>query len=166
MLVPNVRTFFVRNLGYAVVFRRRKYWDSVSRSELFLLTTFAAVNIIMIFLFLPLESFNWQQVGKRSAFAATVNVIPVSLGGRLGPIVQTLNIHRSSYLLFHHWIGRIAIIQAAIHTAIMIAIQPSVGQRALSGWVVSYIIRGSECIADRFNRLSAPCLLSYYRLFV
>jgi hypothetical protein len=57
----------------------------------------------------------------------------------MGPVVQMLNIHRTSYLLFHHWVGRIAVLEAVSHAIIVLLHRPKTGTLVTSGWVVSVL---------------------------
>jgi hypothetical protein len=133
--VPSLWSFYVRHIKLPLFVQRRRYWDSVTRLEAGLVLVFFLVNLAIILI--PFISLDWRQIARRAAFAAGVNMIPLCLGGRMGTIVQTLNIHRSSYLLFHHWVGRIAIVEGLSHAVIMVALRPAPGERVLSGWIVS-----------------------------
>lgn len=137
--LPDLQTRYLRHLKYPILIQRRRYWDSVTRFEALLLLLFLATNLVIILV--PFnshtKSITWKQVERRCAFAACVNMVPLCLGGRMGPIVQALNIHRSSYLFFHHWIGRVAILEAVSHATIMLSLQPRPGALLTSGWAVS-----------------------------
>ncbi|KAM5353325.1 hypothetical protein ACJZ2D_016774 [Fusarium nematophilum] len=131
--IPNLYNGFMRHATYPLVIRRRKVWDSVTRLELCLVILFFAVNVVVILT--PFKGVDWRQIERRAAFAAGVNIIPLCLGGRMGHVVQTLNIHRSSYLLFHNWLGRIAILEAATHAIIVVCLRPTPGPLVTTGFI-------------------------------
>jgi hypothetical protein len=133
-LLPNFRNQFVRYVKYPLLISRCYYWDSVTRLEGIFLALFLSLNMVMVFS--PFAPLDWRQVERRSAFAAGINLIPLCLGGRMGPVVQAFNIHRSTYLLFHHWIGRMAVIEGIIHAIITLSLRPVDQDTINSGWVV------------------------------
>lgn len=57
----------------------------------------------------------------RSAFMASINIIPLFLGGRTNLLANYLGISIHTYYLAHHWIGRIVIFQSLLHVALAIA---------------------------------------------
>ncbi|KAH6871699.1 hypothetical protein B0T10DRAFT_533442 [Thelonectria olida] len=135
--VPNVTRLYIRYLKYPLIIRRRRYWDSVTYAEFWLLMALLVTNILLIVT--PSGKVDWKQVVRRSAFASGVNMVPLCLGGRMGHIVQTFNIHRSSYKFFHHWLGRIAILEAMVHAIISIRTQSQHNSLTTSGWIVSMV---------------------------
>jgi hypothetical protein len=136
-IIPNIHNSFTRHITYPLFLKRRRFWDSITRLQAFLIVFFLVANLIVIFA--PFKDVDWRQVERRAAFTAGVNAIPLCLGGRMGPVVQMLNIHRSSYLLFHHWVGRIAVLEALSHALIVLLLRPHTGTLVTSGWVVSDI---------------------------
>ncbi|KAF5725131.1 nadph oxidase [Fusarium mundagurra] len=123
----------MRHVTYPLFLRRRRAWDSVTRLQACLIFFFFAANLVVIFA--PFNGIDWRQIERRAAFTAGVNAIPLCLGGRMGPVVQMLNIHRTSYLLFHHWVGRIAVLEALSHAIIVLLHRPKTGTLVTSGWV-------------------------------
>ncbi|KAF4496656.1 hypothetical protein FAGAP_7198, partial [Fusarium agapanthi] len=123
----------MRHVTYPLFLRRRRAWDSVTRLQACLIFFFFAANLVVIFA--PFNGIDWRQIERRAAFTAGVNAIPLCLGGRMGPVVQMLNINRTSYLLFHHWVGRIAVLEALSHAIIVLLHRPKTGTLVTSGWV-------------------------------
>ena len=134
-IFPRFRNEFVRLVKYPLLFRRGRYWDSVTRLEAFFIVLFVSLNLIVIFS--PLSPFDWRDVERRAAFASGINIMPICLGGRMGPIIAAFNIHRSTYRLLHHWIGRMAIIDGIIHASVVVTLRPRPGFLVTSGWTVS-----------------------------
>ncbi|KAF4468232.1 NADPH oxidase [Fusarium albosuccineum] len=130
---PNPHNGFMRHIAYPVIIRRRNSWDSVTRLEFCLIAILFGINVVVILI--PFGGIDWRQIERRAAFTAGVNAIPLCLGGRMGPIVQALNIPRSSYLLFHTWVGRIAVLEAASHAVIVLCLRPRLGPLVTSGWI-------------------------------
>ncbi|KAG7425041.1 Ferric/cupric reductase transmembrane component 2 [Fusarium oxysporum f. sp. raphani] len=123
----------MRHVAYPLFLRRRRAWDSITRLQACLIFFFFAANLVVIFA--PFNGVDWRQIERRTAFTAGVNAIPLCLGGRMGPVVQMLNIHRTSYLLFHRWVGRIAVLEAVSHAIIVLLHRPKTGTLVTSGWV-------------------------------
>ncbi|RKK69818.1 hypothetical protein BFJ69_g12395 [Fusarium oxysporum] len=123
----------MRHVTYPLFLRRRRAWDSITRLQACLIFFLFAANLVVIFT--PFNGIDWRQIERRAAFTAGVNAIPLCLGGRMGPVVQMLNIHRTSYLLFHHWVGRIAVLEALSHAIIVLLHRPKTGTLVTSGWV-------------------------------
>lgn len=135
-IFPNVKNFFSRWLKYPLLIQRGRYWDSVTYLQASILAVFFILNLLIIFW--PLvEAVDWRVVEKRCAFAAAVNIVPLCIGGRMGLLVRTFNIHRSTYQLFHHWTGRIAVFEGLAHAILVLCHRPKPGQLVLSGWIVS-----------------------------
>ncbi|KAF5254330.1 hypothetical protein FOXYS1_14413 [Fusarium oxysporum] len=132
-IIPNLHNRFMRHVTYPLFLRRRRAWDSITRLQACLIFFFFAANLVVIFA--PFNGVDWRQIERRAAFTAGVNAIPLCLGGRMGPVVQMLNIHRTSYLLFHHWVGRIAVLEAVSHAIIVLLHRPKTGTLVTSGWV-------------------------------
>jgi hypothetical protein len=133
-IAPNFRSIFLRLLKYPLFINRGRYWDSVTRLEALFLALFVSLNLVLIFL--PISDSYWRQVQRRAAFACGVNIIPLCLGGRMGPVVHAFNVHKSTYLLLHHWIGRAAIMDGLIHSFVVVSLRPRAGTLLTSGWVV------------------------------
>lgn len=131
--VPDLSSAFSRNVRIPLLIRRRK-WDSVTRLDAILLFVCLLANVVLIFI--PFHPFDWRKIEKRCALIAAVNILPLCVGMRMGP-VKVLNIHRTLYRLFHHWIGRMAILEALCHTTIVLLKKPRPGALVYTGYGVS-----------------------------
>jgi len=58
---------------------------------------------------------------SRSGLMASINLIPLFLGGRTNVLASFLGISLHTYYLAHHWVGRVVIIQGLIHVGSVIA---------------------------------------------
>jgi hypothetical protein len=74
----------------------------------------------------------------RSGMMASVNMIPLFLGGRTNPLVDGLGVPLHVYYLVHHWVGRMVILQSFIHAILAISSQKwRLDAPTISGVVVS-----------------------------
>lgn len=69
---------------------------------------------------------------------AIINMVPLFLGGRTNPVADALGISIQSYYFAHNWIGRVAIVEALIHSVIVLTLRPRPGPIATSGIIVSW----------------------------
>lgn len=145
-LAPNLRNRFVRHVKYPLCIKRARYWDSLTRLETGCVVLFVSINMIIVWS--PFTTLDLRQVERRAAFAAAINMVPLCLGGRMGPVVEAFNVHRSTYRLLHHWIGRMAILDGLIHAAVVISLRPRPGLLVTSGWAV--------CSPSNFERKLTP----------
>ena len=52
---------------------------------------------------------------SRTGVMASINMVPLFLGGRTSIVVDLLGVSMHSYYLAHHWIGRVVAVQGLIH---------------------------------------------------
>lgn len=132
---PNLRNSFTKGFIYALLTKRGRYWDSFTRLEACLLLAFFLANIVMIFV--PFAGIDLRQIEKRCASLAVVNMIPLFVVGRIGPVIEALNVHRSTWGHFHHWVGRFAVLEAMLHATIVLVLKPKSSSLVTSGYLVS-----------------------------
>jgi hypothetical protein len=101
---------------YAILVRRR-YWGSVTWLQSILLSGYVIANGFAM----GLDIHNIQDLIRRTGLMATVNMVPLFLGGRTSVLAQFMGISIHSYYLFHHWIGRIVAIQGMLHFGLLVA---------------------------------------------
>lgn len=58
---------------------------------------------------------------SRAGIMASVNLIPLFLGGRTNALANFIGISIHSYYIAHHWIGRVVIAQSFLHVGFAIA---------------------------------------------
>jgi hypothetical protein len=57
----------------------------------------------------------------RSGVMASINLIPLFMGGRTSRLANFLGISLHTYYIAHHWIGWLVIIQSGLHVALALA---------------------------------------------
>lgn len=114
--VTRFQTFALRYIAYPVLVRRR-YWSSVTRLQGGLVGSYIIINGACMGLGIRTTS----DLLIRSGVMASINLIPLFLGGRTSIISDFLGISIHTYYLAHHWIGRIVIIQSLVHVGLVIA---------------------------------------------
>ncbi|KAJ8062059.1 hypothetical protein OCU04_009838 [Sclerotinia nivalis] len=62
-----------------------------------------------------------SDVISRAGIMASVNLIPLFLGGRTNALANFIGISIHSYYIAHHWIGRVVIIQSLLHVTFVLA---------------------------------------------
>jgi hypothetical protein len=127
-------------MQYPVLFRRRAYyWMGITRLEFVVIILLLAANVAAIVW--PVEDI--LTVERRLAMLAAINAVSVFLGGRTNPPTDLVGIPLSTYYLFHHWIGRVTIIEGLLHASFALhrlrSIQrtPLVRDVEISGYIVS-----------------------------
>ena len=127
--VKNPKIFFLRHIRYHSAFPRG--WLNITRLQLLVVILVFAANCMVSFLpsFFP----GWEELQRRLALAATVNMAPLCLGGR-APVVDSLNVPRSWYQLMHFTLGFVATIEFTAHAVIAIALRPRPGLIVTYGW--------------------------------
>ena len=91
-----------------------------SRLHTIILVIYLLSNLIYMF-FLDWSKENrwsfWAEVRGRSGTLSAVNMVPLFiLAGRNNPLIPLLQISFDTYNLLHRWMGRLAFIEALIHT--------------------------------------------------
>lgn len=79
---------------------------------------------------------NTQQFKQRAATIALINMVPLFIGGQTNPLANTLGISVQSYYFTHNWIGQVAIVEAVLHSIVMLSLQPQPGSIATSNIIV------------------------------
>ncbi|KAH0545347.1 hypothetical protein FGG08_000646 [Glutinoglossum americanum] len=80
---------------------------------------------------------NTKDLMLRSGMMASVNIVPLFLGGRTSFLANGIGIPLHTYYLAHHWVGRTAIIQGLLHASLAILSSNTVGKHIISGLVVA-----------------------------
>ncbi|ESZ90807.1 hypothetical protein SBOR_8812 [Sclerotinia borealis F-4128] len=62
-----------------------------------------------------------SDVISRAGIMASVNLIPLFLGGWTNALANFIGISIHSYYIAHHWIGRVVIVQSLLHVALVLA---------------------------------------------
>jgi predicted ferric reductase len=132
-----------RNVLYAPLFRTRHNKEFQlsgainvgtlpTRFQTFFLISYVASNVIFctVMIDYSVTQSALSQMRNRTGVLATVNMMPLFLlAGRNNPLIWMLGISFDSFNLLHRWLGRIAAVQALIHTFTWMA-----GKVLTSGW--------------------------------
>jgi Ferric reductase like transmembrane component len=131
-----IRFKLLKYLVYPLIVKRR-YWSSVTRAEAILFGVYVLTNGLGLG---PLPASRGNLV-FRTGFIATVNLMPLFLGGRTNYLANLLNTPLQSYYLAHHWVGRMAILLALMHVGLVIFPRgpPRTLEQTISGSIVSVI---------------------------
>lgn len=130
------RPFFIRlsrHVRYRL-FIRRRYWMSITWLEFAMLLLVLGANLFALLYAFPKTLVFF---GRRSAVVAVSNMVPLFLGGRTNLLVDFLRVPLSTYYIFHHWIGRIAILQCMLHSAMVLSRLGSIEKTALATKVIT-----------------------------
>lgn len=82
--------------------------------ELLLLFLYIAGNGVAV----AMQATHGATVASSTVLAATVNLIPLLLGGRTSRVADVIGLSRPSYYVTHRWIGRVVILEALVHTSL------------------------------------------------
>jgi hypothetical protein len=115
-LVSRFKALALRTIAYPLLIRRR-YWTSVTRLQAATIGSYYIINGFCMGLGIK----NTTDLIARSGTMASINLIPLFLGGRTSMLANFLGISLHTYYLAHHWIGRLVIIQSLLHVALVIA---------------------------------------------
>ena len=125
-----IRFWLLKNFVYPLLLPRWLDWTRVTIGQAVALAAYATING---FLMIPWRSSS--DLMSRCGMLASVNIVPLFLGGRTSFLAEFLGLQLHTYYLAHHWIGRMVVLQGLLHTTLAIT---SVGQSTdTSGiWVI------------------------------
>jgi hypothetical protein len=135
-VIPRLRFLTLSRLVYPLLIRHRK-WARLTRFHVLLLVLYLIVNGVCMGVGIDKSSMIPGLI-LRSGMMASVNMIPLFLGGRTNPLVDGLGVPLHVYYLVHHWVGRMVILQSFIHAILAISSQKwRLDAPTISGVVVS-----------------------------
>jgi hypothetical protein len=114
-------------LRYSLALRRR-YWMSITKLEAIVFASYLGVNFYFLYR-------GRSNLAISSASLATINAVPLFLGGRTNPLADRLHVPLSTYYVFHHLFGRVVIFEGLLHSAIFLSHRPIV--ITFPGFIVS-----------------------------
>ncbi|KAH8878677.1 hypothetical protein GQ53DRAFT_834785 [Thozetella sp. PMI_491] len=115
---------------------RLRLFRGSTRVELLLLSAYIAGNGAAV----ALEAIKGATIASSAALAASINLVPVLLGGRTSRLADIIGVSRPTYYVAHHWIGRIAVVEGLVHAAISLHAAvggPPFDPVAISGCIVA-----------------------------
>jgi len=77
-----------------------------------------------------------EEVRRRAAVAASINLVPVVLGGRTCLVLDSFNISLQHYYFAHHWLARLATVQMTMHAALHLGANPAWNTQTTCGLIV------------------------------
>lgn len=138
LYAPSFYAFVLFYLSKCIAYPliQRRYWTSVTGIQAIVLLTYVIVNGACMGIGITLK--NTKGLMLRSGIMASVNMMPLFLGGRTSTLANGIGISLHTYHLVHHWVGRIVIIQGLLHASLAIS-GNTVGKHTISGIMVSLI---------------------------
>lgn len=105
-------SWFYKLFIHTEVFRRRKSTDSISVLSFCCICVYIGANVALCAVGISSR----RALAKRCGTLCLVNLIPLSLGGRLSFLTHALSRVRPwNQSLAHRWIGRVCLLQGACH---------------------------------------------------
>lgn len=115
-LIARFSVLALKHVSYPLLFRRR-YYSSVSRIQATLVCSYFLINGFSMGLGIKTRS----DLMIRSGVMASINIIPLFLGGRTSVLANFVGISLHTYYIGHHWVGRIVILQGILYVGLAIA---------------------------------------------
>jgi hypothetical protein len=138
--LPGLRFWTLRRIVYPVLIPRRR-WTSVTFIEFALLGIYIVANGVCM----RVDVHGTSDLMRRSSLMSSVNTVTLLLGGRTNVLMNAFGIPLHTYYLAHHWIGRMAVVQALLHAALAISSRKWTSDtRTISGLVVGISPRTSS----------------------
>ncbi len=110
------RVWFLKKVVYPLLVKRR-YFSSITRWQGFLVSSYFIANGVLMGLGIKTMS----DLLVCSGLMASINLIPLFLGGRTNVLANYVGISLHTYYIAHHWLGRLVIFQSLLHVALVIA---------------------------------------------
>lgn len=111
-----VRLYFLRDVWYAFLVPPH-YWSRATRGQTLLIAFYTAINGFGM----GFGVRNSSDLITRTGIMASINFIPLLLGGRTNLAAEVLGSSLHDYYLVHHWLGRIVVLQSMIHVGLVLA---------------------------------------------
>ena len=116
--VPHVHSWTLSHIIYPLLIPRRK-WTSITYIEASLLGAYVIANGVCM----GLDVHGTSDLMLQSGMMASVNLIPLFLGGRTNLLANSFGIPLHTYYLAHHWVGRMVVTQGLLHAGLAISAQ-------------------------------------------
>ena len=113
-LIVRFQYFALKNIVYPLLLRR--FWTGTRFQG-----GLVGIYIILNGFCMGLGIKSSAELLTRSGLMASINLIPLFMGGRTSMLANLLGISLHTYYLAHHWIGRVVIVQSLIHVGLVIS---------------------------------------------
>lgn len=131
-VTPRLSAFFLKHVSYPLLVDRR-YGPTTTRFQAVLILLYFSVNVAVLFLFTR----SADDIQKRSAALAVINISPLPFIGQINALADWLGLSTAVHLLGHRIIGTTSIFHALVHTGIALKLQPRFSAITYSGFVAS-----------------------------
>lgn len=81
--------------------------------------------------------FGRDNLAATAGMLATINATPLFVGGRTNPLANFSGVPLSTYYVFHHFIGRVVVVEGLLHSALLLR-RSQRDQVTVSGYIVRY----------------------------
>ncbi|KAI0020660.1 putative FAD binding protein [Xylariomycetidae sp. FL0641] len=178
---------FKRNVLYAPLWKKRhnreiRLSNALSIGTLPSRFHFLILSLYVISNFAYMFLLSWQrknafsiaaEMRGRSGTLSVVNMVPlIILAGRNNPLIALLHVSFDTYNLLHRWIGRMAVLEAVIHTCSWLYVQvasggwDSVWGRTLRESFVASGFAGTIAMIILFFLSLSPVRHAFYETFL
>lgn len=123
-------------------------WDHQRTTPLSILGIVAYVGLNVGFI-LARSRTDLESVRRRAGLTAVTNLVPLFLGSKVCAVSDALGVTLQRYYFMHHWFGRLALVEAWVHTGMQIPHLVQWDFHAISGVLVS----GSGSVDAAVQRL-------------
>lgn len=128
-LLPNPTIFLSKHLVHPHLHHYLP-WTAI---QVAFALSFTLLNVAVVIL--PTFHPEWKDLQSKIALTSVVNLAPLCVGGR-APIIDSLNISRNWYRMFHNWTGLVMYLEAILHSMIALSLRPKSEHIRISGWIV------------------------------
>jgi hypothetical protein len=126
----SVVSWFRKHLVQAQIYRRRNSTDSLNLLSLGYICIYIGANITLCIVGIK----NREALAKRCGMLCLINLIPLSVGGRLSFLAHILTRARPWNLsLAHRWMGRVCLLEGAIHGILSMLVERATVKHILVG---------------------------------
>jgi hypothetical protein len=123
--LPVILAFF----KYGLVIHRR-YWMSITLLEFLALCLYFGGNATALYL-------GKSNLASTAGMLAIINATPLFFAGRTNFLADLLGIPLSTYFVFHHFIGRVAVAEGLLHAGLVLPLSQR-DQVTTSGYIVRH----------------------------
>jgi hypothetical protein len=118
LFVTNFQFLTLRNVAYPLLVRRR-YFANITRLHGLAVASFVIMNGFCMGLGIR-RAHLVSDLMIRSGVMASINLIPLFMGGRTNMMANFLGISLHTYYIAHHWIGRLVVILSLLHVGLVL----------------------------------------------
>ena len=114
--------FSTKYVAYPLVWPRM--CGSTTRMQALFLLLYVVWNVIFLVIDVHQNRIvlvqSVQKYSTRLGIMASINMIPLFLGGRTSSLADGLGVPLHAYYLVHHWVGRVVVFQGLLHAILVL----------------------------------------------